>query len=201
MDKVKCDKCGELLNQRDIVVCYDFPKPGANIICSDCSNESMMELLGLGCSKADFIKKEVSFKDYDEKERYFKVRTYLVTDDLFILGAGEIKEEEEGYEFQVKGEFSITDHKKRDELFDRLCSKIQKGISSKYLDTDEFWVKSGYNVTGNKLQGRFARPKKGKRQPYVVIDGEEYSWSEFGRLLIGHSGEEFRMELNFNDED
>jgi len=33
------------------------------------------------------------------------------------------------------------------------------------------------------------------RIPLVVIDGQEYTWEQFGRLLMSYEGWQFKMEL------
>lgn len=201
MEKLKCYKCGQTVYKQEIFKYYDGTTEEPIDVCNDCMNQKMIEILNIQYNGSDLLKKEVYFKDYDGNKRGFEVINHLIAKDIFFLKAYEVNTRNDGYEFTVKGEFDINNTKQMEQLYQKLCNKIQKGISKKYICTDEISMELGNAIIDNSIVGRFASNEENQELPYVVIDGIKYSWTEFGRILSGQEDAVFKMKIYNPDED
>lgn len=201
MEKLKCYKCGQTIYKQEIFKYYDGTIEGPINVCNDCINKELIEILNIQYNGSDLLKKEVYFKDFSGNEREFKIITHLVTGDIFFLKAYEVNTRDDGYEFLVKGEFDITNYNQMEQLYEELCNKVEKGISKKYIRTDEISMELGNNIIDNSIVGRFVSYEENQEVPSVVIDGIKYSWTEFGKILSGQYDAVFKMKIYNPDED
>jgi hypothetical protein len=54
----------------------------------------------------------------------------------------------------------------------------------------------GVQITGMRVCGRFERDLSlDAYMPSVVVDGQEISWEEFGRMISSFEGWQFKLEI------
>ncbi len=104
--------------------------------------------------------------------------------DAFELTAGAPG----GYQFQLLG--------KPDEealsLLGRLIERMRRSLSVKHLVHSEY----GTQIADQLVCGQVAWDASEEgRVPLLVIDGQEVSWDEFGRMLMTFEGWQFRLAI------
>lgn len=92
-------------------------------------------------------------------------------------------------------QFAIMEHPETPvrEVYARLLKKIEKGLAVRYIRSSDF--EPAHNrlyIKGSAVNGRIEETHDG--EPYVVVDGVNYTWKEFGRCLSSHMGFNFRLE-------
>jgi hypothetical protein len=104
--------------------------------------------------------------------------------DAFELTVGEPG----GYQFQILG-------KPDDEplsLLGSLIQRMRRTLSVKHLERSEH----GLQIAGQTVSGRIQWDQsEDGRVPLLVIDGQEVSWDELGRMLMTFEGWQFRLAI------
>jgi hypothetical protein len=81
------------------------------------------------------------------------------------------------------------------DAYAKLIKKIETGVAVRYLRSSDF---PGSQPHENRLylKGTAVNGRIDERDgvPTVIIDGREYTWSEFGEFLSAFSGFNFRLE-------
>jgi hypothetical protein len=78
-------------------------------------------------------------------------------------------------------------------LLGRLIEKIRRALAVKYIVDDEH---SGQQIADQTVLGRIEwDEEQDGRLPLVVVDGREYTWDEFGEMLMTFEGSPFRLEI------
>jgi hypothetical protein len=80
-------------------------------------------------------------------------------------------------------------------LFEKLKAKIKRTIFKRYLETSPSPY-GGKIITlkNSKVVGRFEY-NEDDEVPKLVIDGKEFSWDEFGRMLNSYEGFQLKLEI------
>lgn len=77
-------------------------------------------------------------------------------------------------------------------LLGKMIQKIRRSLSEKFIDDGDF----GTQFAGDVVKGRIESDSNNfERMPVMVIDGREFSWEEFGRMLLTHEGWQFKLEI------
>ena len=183
---IPCEPCGAVMPAYDVVSCGSIEE-GYRQICFHCFNAEMAGRQGL----ADFENcrfDEIAMTDCAGMVHDFHFRTRLMG-AIVALDAFELKDgEPAGYQFQIIGEAG-------DDLFSllgRLVERIRRKLSAKYLVQTEHGPQIADLTVCAQIDWDAAHDG---RVPLLVMDGEEVSWDEFGRMLMTFEGWQFRMEI------
>src|SRR5262249_26792568 len=77
-------------------------------------------------------------------------------------------------------------------LLGRLIERMRRGLSVRYLVHDE----DGAHIAEQTVCGRIEWDASGDgRVPLLVIDSQDISWDEFGRLLMSFEGWQFPVAI------
>jgi len=99
-----------------------------------------------------------------------------------------------GYQFQILGE-------PEDEplsLLARLVERMRGSLSVKYLVSSEH----GTQIADQTVCGQIEWDASADgRVPLLVIDGQEVSWEELGRMLMSFEGWQFRLAIRDRSEE
>ena len=122
-------------------------------------------------------------------QRRMRLLGSMMALDAFEVKAGVPK----GYQFQILGE-------PEDEplsLLARLVERMRRSLSVKHLDSEH-----GAQIADQTVCGRIEWDEsEDGRVPLLVIDGQEVSWDEFGRMLMSFEGWQFRVAIRDRSEE
>ena len=77
-------------------------------------------------------------------------------------------------------------------LLGRLVERMRRSLSVKHLVRSEHDAQ----IADQTVCGRIEWDEsEDSRVPLLVIDGQEVSWDEFGRMLMSFEGWQFRLEI------
>jgi hypothetical protein len=184
--QIHCDGCGQNTPSYDIVN-YGSIERGYRQLCSRCFNMEVAKIDGLeGFEHAKF--EPVGLPDCTGKVHEFHFRTRLfgpgVALDAFELRDGHPA----GYQFQIIGD-------PEDDLLallGRLIEKIHRALSTKHLIDGDLGLQIADRVVQGKIEWDDAEDG---RVPLLVIDGQEITWEDFGRMLMSFEGWQFKLNI------
>jgi hypothetical protein len=189
---VSCDACGTAVPAYDVVN-YGSIEQGYRELCSRCFNIEVAGALGLERFEHVRLHPVVMTDCAGERhEFHFRMRLLgtMVTLDAFELRAGEPG----GYQFQILG-------KPNDEplfLLSRLIERMRRSLSIKHLVRSEY----GMQIADQTVCGRIEWDESADgRVPLLVIDGQEVSWEELGRMLMSFEGWQLRLAIRERSEE
>jgi hypothetical protein len=181
-----CDACGTAVPAYDVVN-YGSIEQGYRELCSRCFNTEVASALGLECFENVRLHPVVMTDCAGERhEFHFRMRLLgsIAALDAFELAAGAPG----AYQFQIIG-------KPDDEtlsLLGRLIERMRRSLSIKHLVRSEH----GTQIADQTVCGRIEWDEsEDGRVPLLVIDGQEVSWDEFGRMLMSFEGWQFRVAI------
>lgn len=195
MTRDSCNNCGKSTYS---MIKLNDDKGRTRLLCNNCHNEEMANLLGLG-----------NFNDYQETYQASdingKLRTFYIQKSLFPLGvkwtAYETKNGrvlEEGYRFLVCAKL---EENPRFSL-QRLLNKINKGLSVKYIKQKRFDGQVMYTLQHDKLVGRIEWDDDYNGQiPKIIVDGNAYTLEQIGKMLMAYEGWNLKLEITEEGED
>jgi len=191
--KSRCHGCGRAVPGYDIIR-YGSIEKGYRELCTRCFNTEVAESDGLiEFEHIDFS--PIDLTDCAGNTHHFHFRTRLLGPGVAV-DALEIRDGQPGgYQFQVIGDPEgdlLT-------LLARLIEKIRRALSVKHIREGEHGVQIGDNQV---VRGRIKwdAAEEG-RVPMLVIDGREFSWDEFGRMVMTFEGWQFKMEIRDKSEE
>jgi len=108
-----------------------------------------------------------------------------VTLEAFALLAGYPS----GYQFQVIGEAEADLF----ELMGQMVARMRRSLGQQHLTVElgfglviaDWEVRAQITSDANEAFG----------VPVLIIDGQEISWEEFGRMILGFEGWQFKLEI------
>lgn len=192
MKNVSCQGCGEPTPSHDIISAGSIDA-GYRQLCSQCFNAEMAERIGL--DNFENVRFEpISVEDCVGHSHEFHFQLRLLG-DIVALEAFEVSEgAPAGYEFQIIG----NPDEDMFVLLGRMMQKIRRALSVKYIEDGEY----GVQFAGEVVKGRITSDcNEFEQMPVMVIDGHEYSWEEFGRMLLSHEGWQFKLEIVDSDQE
>lgn len=193
MRKIKCEGCGHRTPSFEIVN-YGSMDKGYKQLCTRCFNTEAATAAGL--DDFEHVDLEpVRLTDSAGKPHEFHFRTFLfgtgVALDAFELRDGNPA----GYQFQVIAE----PEEDLLALLGRLIEKMRRALVVKHIDDSE----RGLQITKAKVVRGLIDwdSEQGGSTPLLVIDGREISWEEFGRIIAGFEGFQFKLEIRDKSEE
>ena len=153
-----------------------------------CFNRAVAERIGIAIDEANF--EPVTLSDCDGCSHVMHVRRRL-------CGAGQVVEAFEligdtpgGYQFGVLGEVDGDPL----ELFAQLYERMRRSLARRHVVDGEHGPHLGFRgpVRG-RIESDYGREPE--PLPVVVIDGREFTWEEFGRMLLSFEGWQSRLEI------
>ena len=189
---VCCHACGTAVPAYDVVN-YGSMEQGYRELCSRCFNTEVASALGLERFENVCLHPIVMTDCAGERrEFHFRMRLHgsIAVLDAFELRAGAPG----GYQFQILG-------KPDDEplsLLGHLIERMRRSLSVRYLVRSEY----GTQIADRTVCGRIEWDEsEDGRVPLLVIDGQEVSWDELGRMLMSFEGWQFRVEIRDRSEE
>jgi hypothetical protein len=190
--QIQCDGCGQITPSYDIVN-YGSIERGYRELCSQCFNQEVAKLGGLDTFEHPNFE-SIGLADCTGKVHEFHFRTRLlgtrVSLDAFELRGGHPA----GYQFQIIGgpEDDLL------LLLGRLIEKMRRALSTKHLTTTDF----GRQIANSSVLGRIEWDDAHNGQvPLLIIDGQEVTWQEFGRMLMSFEGWQFQLNIRDKSEE
>jgi hypothetical protein len=189
---VSCDACGTAVPAYDVVN-YGSMQQGYRELCSRCFNLEVASALGLERFEHVHLQPIVMTDCAGERHEFqFQMRLLgsMMALDAFEIKAGMPR----GYQFQILGE-------PEDEplsLLARLVERMRGSLSVKYLVSSEH----GTQIADQTVCGQIEWDASADgRVPLLVIDGQEVSWEELGRMLMSFEGWQFRLAIRDRSEE
>lgn len=186
MQQIHCEGCDAITPSYDIIH-YGSMDSGYRQICTRCFNAEVAKLSGL--DEFENIRLEpIGIADCAGETHQFHFRTCLMG-DIVSLEAFELQDgNPAGYKFQLVGD-------PEEDLFallGRLILKMRRTLSIKHIMSD----KLGLHIVDKTVRGRIEwDDAEDGRVPLVAVDGREISWDEFGEMLMGFEGWQFKLEI------
>ena len=183
---VRCEACGTAVPAYDVVH-YGSIEQGYRELCSSCFNAEVASALGV--ERFENVRLQpIVMTDCAGEEHEFHFRLRLLGSmaalDAFELTGGAPG----GYQFQILGE---PDDEPLS-LLGRLIERMRRSLSVKHLVRGEH----GTQIADETVCGRIEWDQsEDVRVPLLVIDGQEVSWNEFGRMLMTFEGWQFRLAI------
>lgn len=188
-----CADCGQIKPGYEIVN-YGSMETGYRKLCSQCFNAIVAKLAGLeGFENARF--EPVGIADGSGEIHQFHFRTHLFGTGV-ALDAFEIRDDEPaGYQFEIIGKPEDDVLK----LLGRLIEKIRRALSVKHLMEGEHGLQiADHPVVRGRIEWDDA---SNGRVPLLIVDGREVSWDDFGHMLMGFEGFQFRLHIQDKSEE
>jgi len=181
-----CEACGTAVPGYDVVN-YGSIAGGYRQLCCQCFNAEVASAQGLEHFE-NFRFDQVVMIDCAGEPHEFHFRTRLLG-SMVAVDAFEVKREEPaGYQFRIVGD---PDNDVLS-LLARLVERMRRTLSVKHLVPSEH----GLQIAEQTVRARIAwDERQDEHMPLLVIDGQEVSWEEFGRMLMTFEGWQFRMEI------
>jgi hypothetical protein len=186
----RCQWCGKEPNGFEMVVLTVEEGEPPQSICRDCYNEFTADMLEIEDYK-DF-EKEVTFEDCDGREHRFHIGKMINPTGIFWNAIEFIGDGKVGYSFEVHQDFEEDSN----DALDRLYKKIRNGLSKKFIKRRIVQGQELVSIKENVVEGRIEWDDRyDDRAPKFIMDGQEYSLEEFGRILMSCEGWNFRLEI------
>ncbi|MGE6203848.1 DUF7713 domain-containing protein [Guptibacillus hwajinpoensis] len=177
-----CDRCQ---NREATIVLSDVKQEH---LCNLCFNEIVSDEIGV---KLEPMPEELEVTDHSGTRRIFKVRPQLYPNGIFLEAIEDIAY---GYEFAVHGELACN----QTELVERLVDKVKRGVSTQFIKVGKFPNGQKYqSIMNDEVVGRIDYDEMSPSSPMVVIDGQPYTWEQFGEMVNSFEG--FQVQMKFFD--
>jgi hypothetical protein len=181
-----CEACGTAVPSYDLVS-YGSIDRGYRTLCTSCFNTEVASALGL--ERFEHVQLQpIVMTDCagEQHEFHFQIR---LLEDVLALEAFELKAGvPDGYQFEILGEPDDDPLP----LLGNLIERMLRSLSVRYLVRDE----DGAHIAKQTVCGRIEWDASGEgRVPLLVIDGQDVSWEEFGRMLMSFEGWQFRVAI------
>ena len=186
----KCEFCGEYVPRYSTI--YVAPEKEYLCSCLTCFNKRMAEYSGTDFDHVDF--EPIILKDNQgvEHEFHFAIRHL---GDRVGIDSFEIKDGHRGgYEFSLIGDID----KEIFDLFVKLFERMRRGLNRNHLEWDSItnsWQISKDDVVRARISSDLESDDYYGHPPLIVIDGKEFRWDEFGRMLMTYEGFHFKLEI------
>ena len=187
MHKDHCEGCGVVTPGYDTVN-YGSIEKGYRRLCTLCFNAEVAKMSGLDYFE-NIRLEPVGIADSSGKLHQFHFQTRLLG-GIVSLAAFELKDGDPvGYRFQLVGD-------PEDDLFSllgRLVQKIRQTLSVQHIKK----VKGhGLQIADDTVRGRIEWDEsEDGRVPLVVVDGQEISWEDLGKMMMCFEGWQFKLKI------
>ncbi len=191
MEKDNCETCGSsFLSYERAIHLLKTPTESSEIICSECLIKQL--------SKADNLKLEeleekiIEVSGSGNKKHQFYICRSLIPAGI-MLEAIEVKGgEQKGYKVSVIGALDCD----QKALMKAMLQKIRKTLLKKYIKVEELDEVDRGQFNENEYFGSIEYDEDCHGEiPRVFISGREYSWEEFGKMLMSCEGFNFKLKI------
>src|SRR5450755_3882247 len=187
-----CHTCGGPIVGYDSVH-FGSIETGYRDLCSRCFNEEVASLGDMDFHHVNF--EPVEMPDAGGQTQRFHFRLHLLGDRV-SLEAFELKDGAPGgYQFQVLDDAEA-------DLFavmGQLIERMRRALALQHLEHEP---RMGLLIKDVLVRGRIDCDLDWEgRMPQLVIDGREVSGEQFGRMLIGFEGWQFKLEIRDRSEE
>jgi hypothetical protein len=187
-----CEACRTAVPSYD-AVSYGSIERGYRELCNRCFNAEMAKVSGL--QRFEHVQLQpIVMTDCAREKHEFHFRIRLLG-DVMALEAFELRAGVPGgYQFEMLGE----PDGERLPLLGSLIKRMRRSLSVRYLVRSE----EGASIAEQTVCGRIGWDEsEDGRVPLLVIDGQDVSWDEFGRMLMSFEGWQFRMAIRDRSEE
>lgn len=189
--RVRCEACLELFPSWDIVNVGASKGTPARTRCSTCANRALATHSGWDFDPTTF--EPVTLHDRAGRPRTFHFRSHIVGTGHHMRAFEIVDDEPGGHQFEVLDEFEVE----AQALHDQLLEKIGRGLARKNLEHHELGphIPVHRPIVGRIEWDEAAEDELGVKVPAVIIDGQRYSWLDFGHMWMTYEGFHFRLEM------
>jgi len=180
IESTRCEDCDRQIPSHRTV------HYGDTILCDRCMFNRFARETG-GQQYPEF--EPVIVKDFRGRPHEFHFTCWLAPTGI-IIDALEMKRgRPDGYKFGIMGDHDADVM----QLFSQLYARIRKGLSHQHLKHDRRFGRSIKDLT---VRGRVQWDDNMDGElPCLIIDGQEVSWRQFGRMLMSFEGWHFKLEI------
>lgn len=178
----KCRECGQRVAGFESI-----SLAGEGVYCYRCYNQDMARRMGVDVE--DIHIDGVQMTGADGRSHTFRVRSHLFGDKHVVQAIELQNGVPKGYDFEVMG--SIDDDGV--ELFSLLYQRMREQLARVHVEKRALgWqISEPGRVTG-RIQSDLDAPD---RAPMIVIDGREFTWHQFGQMLMTYEGWAFDLQI------
>lgn len=186
----KCQWCSKKNDEYAMVSLSLNKNEQSILLCNKCYNEYMANTLDI--ADYDDFEREIVFKDCDNVEHTFHIVKRINPVGVLWEGIEFLDGDEIGYLFQVNQDFEDNPS----EILKILYKKIEDGLSRKFVEKQMLYGKEHYSLKDDRVEGRIEWDEIHEGNiPKFIIDGEEYSLDEIGKMLMSYEGWNFKLEI------
>ena len=184
LDNNTCHHCNKKISSEQGIFTEINGEPV--LLCGACWNKYISKYMGLDFKTIEL--KPITLKDSSGKAHEFRFLTHMVPSGLAIEAYEIIADKHKGYKFSVLGAFDCN---QADLILD-LYEKMKRGLSTRYLKKH----RGQRGVKDIKVVGRIEWDDDYKGEiPMLVIDGQQVTWAEFGKMLMTFEGWQFKLYM------
>ena len=193
MNRVICAGCGVKVLPYEIMRSGSL-ETGYREICNQCFNTEVAEADGL--TRFEHVKfAPVPIEDCSGASHlfYFRIRLFGigVAIDAFELARATLS--------ATSFRSSPTPEDDLMVVLGQLIEKIRRALSVKHITSGDLgWQIADHRVVRAVIQSDCRR---GASLPVLAIDGREFSWHEFGRMLMTYEGWQVKLEIRDQSEE
>lgn len=186
----KCQWCRKKNDEYGMVSISLSKNEQAVLLCNNCYNEYMADILDI--ADYDDFEREVVFKDCDNREHTFRIIKKInplgvLWEAIEFLEGGKV-----GYLFKVNQDFEDNPS----EILKTLYKRIEDGLSRKFVEKQMLYGGKHYSLKDDRVEGRIVWDEMHEGDiPKLIIDGEEYSLDELGKMMMSYEGWKFKLEI------
>jgi hypothetical protein len=174
-------------------VSYGSIEDGYRMLCTKCFNADVASRIGLEEFENVHFD-QIAMTDVAGKAHEFHFRTHLLG-SMVSLEAFELKRGAPGgYQFQIIGD-------PEDDplvLLGRLVERMRRSLAVKHIEQSALEMQ----IVDKTVRARIGwDDATDGHVPLLIIDGQEVSWHEFGRMLMTFEGWQFKLEIGDRSEE
>lgn len=181
-----CSECG----QHEAKVFLEYSPEESLHLCWDCHNDRLAEEMGLILKP--FRNGIYKYTGPGNNKHQFYIHRMLLPMGISYKASEQTRSRKPGFEISVTGELDCD----QDTLFARLDAKIRSTILNPYLEahTNPAGQKR-LNIRNDEVAGYFLNNNRNNGTYEVVIDGQVFTWEEFGQMMEPYEGFQFKLKI------
>jgi hypothetical protein len=190
---LRCHTCGRAIAGFESVH-YGSIEAGYRDLCNRCFNLEVAAAGEIDFSHVQF--EPLAIPDAAGIPHRFHFEVRLLGDKVSLQAFELVDGGPGGYEFQVLGDAEEDLF----ELMGQMVPRIRRLLGQQHLKIDAHMP--GLHIADFLVRGRITwDDNEDGRLPMLVIDGQEISWEQFGRMVMGFEGWQFKLEIRDRSEE
>lgn len=186
----KCQWCSKRSDGYGMVVLSSIADKESMSLCNKCYNEYMAGMLDI--DDYDGFEREIVVYDCDNIEHTFQIVKKINPVGVLWQAVEFLDEDKIGYLFQIHQNFEDDSKETLKELYKR----IENGLSRKFIEKRLLYGREYCILKDDRAEGRIEWDELYEGSiPKLIIDGEEYSLNEIGRMIMSYEGWNFKLEI------